>query len=199
MWPLPQRTCRGIGGRIFWRSWIVFQNRPLCTRRCSACRSRTFISSPKRGTSGASLPDASSPGPCAGLTMDTEFYIRPCEVMVKASEKLPQVSQKFKANVFWMGKQPLVQSKVYKLKIASQQVPAVVSRVLHVLNAAELVSSQKSYVDRHEVGECVFEVMKPVAFDLAGDIAATGRFVLVDQYEIAGGGIILSPVFDSDS
>ncbi|MDO8674844.1 MAG: GTP-binding protein [Candidatus Omnitrophota bacterium] len=138
-------------------------------------------------------------GQSAGLTMDTEFYIRPGEVMVKASEKLPQVSQKFKANVFWMGKQPLVQGKVYKLKIASQQVPVVVSQILHVLNAAELVSSQKSYVDRHEVGECVFEAMKPVAFDLANDIAATGRFVLVDQYEIAGGGIILAPVFDSDS
>ncbi len=27
----------------------------------------------------------------------------------------------------------------------------------------------------------------------------TGRFVLVDNYEIAGGGIILAPVFDSDS
>jgi len=138
-------------------------------------------------------------GQSAGLTMDTEFYIRPGEVMVKASEKLPQVSQKFKANVFWMGKQPLVQDKVYKLKIATQQVPVVVSKVLHVLNAAQLASSQKSYVDRHEVGECVFETMKPVAFDLANDIAATGRFVLVDQYEIAGGGIILAPVFDNEN
>ena len=36
-----------------------------------------------------------------------------------------------------------------------------------------------------------FEAMKPVAFDLVGEIAQTGRFVLVDNYEIAGGGIIL--------
>ena len=33
----------------------------------------------------------------------------------------------------------------------------------------------------------------------SADIAQTGRFVLVDNYEIAGGGIILAPVFDSDS
>jgi bifunctional enzyme CysN/CysC len=134
-----------------------------------------------------------------GFTMETEIYIRPGEVMCKTSEKSPQVSLKFKANVFWMGKQPLVKNKTYKLKIATQQVPVTVSEIIHVLNAAELASSKKDHVDRHEVGECIFETMKPVAFDLVGEIAETGRFVLVDNYEIAGGGIILAPVFDADS
>ncbi len=138
-------------------------------------------------------------GQSIGFTMDTEIYIRPGEIMVKTSEKSPQVSNKFKANVFWMGKQPLVKNKIYKLKIATQQVPVIVSEIVHVLNAAELASSQKDHVDRHEVGECIFEAMKPVAFDLVGEIAETGRFVLVDNYEIAGGGIILSSIFDNDT
>ena len=68
-----------------------------------------------------------------------------------------------------------------------------------VLNAAELASSKKDHVDRHEVGECIFETMKPVAFDLVGEIAETGRFVLVDNYEIAGGGIILQTVGDQEN
>ncbi len=138
-------------------------------------------------------------GQSIGFTMDTEIYVRPGEIMVRPSEKMPQVSTKFKANIFWMGKQPLVKGKIYKLKIATQQVPVVVSEIVHVLNAAELASSRKPHVDRHEVGEVVFETMKPIAFDLVGDIAETGRFVLVDNYEIAGGGIILTAVFDSDS
>ncbi len=138
-------------------------------------------------------------GQSIGFTYDTEIYIKPGEVLCKAGDKLPQVSNKFKANVFWMGKQPLVKNKTYKLKIATAQVPVVVSEIVHVLNASELSSSQKPHVDRHEVGEIIFEAMKPVAFDLVGEVAATGRFVLVDNYEIAGGGIILAPVFDSDS
>ena len=48
-------------------------------------------------------------------------------------------------------------------------------------------------------GRLFFETLKPIAFDLVSDIAPTGRFVLVDNYEIAGGGIILAPIFDSDS
>jgi bifunctional enzyme CysN/CysC len=134
-----------------------------------------------------------------GFTYDTEIYIRPGEVLCKESEKLPHVSNKFRANIFWMGKQPLTQAKTYKLKIATQQVPVIVADIVHVLNAAQLTSSQKHHVDRHEVAEIVFETLKPIAFDAAGDIAATGRFVLVDNYEIAGGGIILTPVFDNES
>ena len=138
-------------------------------------------------------------GQSIGFTMDTEIYIRPGEIMCKTTEKFPSVSNKFKANVFWMGKQPLVKGKTYKLKIATQQVPVIVAEIVHVLNAAELASSSKDHVDRHEVGECIFETMKPVAFDTAVEIAATGRFVLVDNYEIAGGGVILAPVLDNQS
>ena len=140
-----------------------------------------------------------SAGESIGFTYDTEIYIRPGEILCKASEKLPNVSNKFRANIFWMGKQPLIKGKTYKLKIATQQVPVIVADIIHVLNAAELASSQKPHVDRHEVGEIIFETLKPIAFDVVGDIAQTGRFVLVDNYEIAGGGIILAPVFDSDS
>jgi bifunctional enzyme CysN/CysC len=131
--------------------------------------------------------------------METEIYIRPGEIMVKPSEKAPQVSVKLKANVFWMGKQPLVKNKTYKLKIATQQVPVIVSEIVQVLNASELSATNKPHVDRHEVGEVIFETMKPIAFDLVTDIAETGRFVIVDNYEIAGGGIILASVLDNES
>jgi bifunctional enzyme CysN/CysC len=90
----------------------------------------------------------------------------------------------------------LIKGKTYKLKITTQQVPVTVADIIHVLNAAELTSSQKPHVDRYEVGEIIFETFKPIAFDVVGDSAQTGRFVLVDNYEIAGGGVILAPVFD---
>ncbi len=138
-------------------------------------------------------------GESIGFTYDTEIYIRPGEILCKVAEKLPDVSNKFRANIFWMGKQPLIKGKTYKLKITTQQVPVIVADIIHVLNAAELASSPKAHVDRHEVGEIIFETLKPIAFDIVSDIAQTGRFVLVDNYEIAGGGIILAPVFDSDS
>lgn len=138
-------------------------------------------------------------GQSTGVTMETQIYIRPGEIMCKSIEKLPFSGTKFKANIFWMGKQPFVQNKKYKLKITSQQVPVLLTEIINVLNASELSSTKKPHVDRHEVAECILETLKPVAFDIVSDISATGRFVIVDNYEISGGGIILAPVHDDQS
>ncbi len=139
-------------------------------------------------------------GQSTGFTLQTQVYIRPGDIMCKVREKQPHVGTKFKANIFWMGKQPLIKNKNYKLKIATQQVPVVLSEIIHVLDASELSSIQnKSQVDRHDVAECVFEALKPVAFDDIHFIPETGRFVLVDNYEISGGGIILAPVYDQET
>ena len=144
-----------------------------------------------------SVQQESFAGQSGGFTLQTQIYIRPGEVMCKVNERWPHVSTKFRANVFWMGKQPLVKEKMYKLKIVTQHVPVILSEIINVLDASELSSvTNKPQIDRHDVAECVFEALKPVAFDEVSVISETGRFVIVDDYEIAGGGIILAPVYD---
>lgn len=139
-------------------------------------------------------------GQSTGVCLDTQIYVRPGEILCKSDETVSHVSTKFKANVFWMGKQPLIKNKNYKLKVATQQVPVVLSEILGVLDASELSSIEgKNQIERHDVAECIFETLKPVAFDQVTANSATGRFVIVDNYEISGGGIILAPVIDDDS
>ncbi len=148
----------------------------------------------------APVPSEVFAGQSTGVSLDTQIYIRPGEVMSKAGERPPHVSSKIKVNIFWMGKQPLIQGKTYKLKLTTQQVPVVLSEILGVLDASELSSVQnKKQVDRHDVAECVLETLKPIAFDEVTQIPELGRFVIVDDYEIAGGGIILAPVFEEEN
>lgn len=126
-----------------------------------------------------------------GFTLADEIYVRPGEIMCKAGEKLAVTSTRFRANLFWMGKAPLIKNKQYKLKLATLRVPVRLVEILSVLDASELSSETgKQQVERHEVADCVFEATKPIVFDLSREIESTGRFVLVDNYEIAGGGII---------
>jgi len=47
------------------------------------------------------------------------------------------------------------------------------------------------------VAECVFTTSRAIAFDLVEDLPSASRFVIVDEYEIAGGGIIREVVKDS--
>jgi len=139
-------------------------------------------------------------GQSTGFSLETQIYIRPGDIMCKVNEKRPHVSSRFKANIFWMGKQPFVKDKNYKLKLTTQQVPVVLTDIIHVLDASELSSiGNKSQVDRHDVAECVLETLKPTAFDEVNQIAQTSRFVIVDNYEIVGGGIILAPIFEEET
>ncbi len=53
---------------------------------------------------------------------------------------------------------------------------------------------RKERVDRHEVAECTMKLGRAIAFDLADEIATTSRFVVVDDFEIRGGGIVRGTV-----
>jgi bifunctional enzyme CysN/CysC len=131
-------------------------------------------------------------GQATGFTLTTQIYIKPGELMVRKGDMQPRVGRRFRCNLFWMGRPPMVKGKKYKLKIGSAQVAAELDEIRQVLDASELSSvSNKEQVDRHDVAECVIETVRPVAFDLRNDLEATGRFVIVDDFEIAGAGVIL--------
>ena len=51
-------------------------------------------------------------------------------------------------------------------------------------------------VQRNEVADITLRTKAPVAFDLYADFEVSGRFVLVDDYDVAGGGIITELVQD---
>jgi bifunctional enzyme CysN/CysC len=139
-------------------------------------------------------------GQALGFTIEPQIYLKPGELMVKRGELQPHVGTRFRANIFWMGRAPLIRDKQYKLKIATKRVGVRLVQVLNVIDASDLETvHNKQQVDRHDVGECILETVRPIAFDLAADLDHTGRFVLVDQYEIAGGGIILEGLSDQET
>lgn len=131
-------------------------------------------------------------GQAPGLTLREELYIKPGEILCRADEPAPMVGTRLRVNLFWMGHAPLIKGKRYKLKLAAARVQAQLVSILSIIDATELTTvSNKQQVDRHDVAECIVETLKPVAFDRASENPGTGRFAIVDNYEIAGGGIIL--------
>jgi len=152
--------------------------------KTSKIRSIEMFNLPARESIGA--------GYSTSFTLTKEVYVRPGEVMCKTREKSSVLTgHAFTANLFWLGKEPLTLNKEYKLKLGTSKAYAKIRSIKRVLDASSLKSSDsKLQVDRHEVAECVIETVTPIAFDLISSCEATGRFVLVDEYEIAGGGII---------
>jgi bifunctional enzyme CysN/CysC len=139
-------------------------------------------------------------GESTGFTIEEQFYIQPGELVSKLSQKLPLTGSQIKVNIFWMSRQPMIKNKKYKLKIGTARIPVWLKDIVNVLDASELTTdTNRPQIERHDVAECVLETVKPVAFDLNTDIAQTSRFVIINNYEIAGGGVILDKVISESS
>ncbi len=140
----------------------------------------------------APMPQSAAAGESIGLTMEDQTFIERGEIGCHPSSK-PYVSSQFQANLFWMGNKHLQKGARYILKIATQEVECMVESILKVINSSTLeeISSNSNEVAKNEVAEVIFSTKKPVAFDTFDEIAETGRFVLVSDHDVRGGGIIL--------
>ena len=138
-----------------------------------------------------------SAGLTTGLTLSEQIYVSRGEVMSHVA-KTPLVSTRLRANLFWLGRRPMVPGKRYKLKLGTHQTEVTIAEINRILDASELDASiDKNQVERHDVADLVLETRHPVAFDRVSEIEATGRFVIVDEYDIAGGGIVRDLISDS--
>ena len=136
------------------------------------------------------LPTSADAGHSIGFTLTEQIFVERGEVASRVDE-LPIVTTTFEGNVFWMGKKPLQKGKTYFLKLTTQNVECEVAEFKRAIDASTLETlPNQDFINRNDVAEVVLKTRQPVAFDLFGTIAETGRFVLVDEYDVCGGGII---------
>lgn len=129
-------------------------------------------------------------GQSVGITVTDEFFNKRGEIIAFENEK-PEVSNSFRANIFWMGKNDLTVGKKYKIKLTTQEVEGEIEEIVRVIDASNLDSSKaNTTVALNDVAEVIIKTNEKVAFDKFSDINITGRFVLVEGYDVAGGGII---------
>ena len=140
-----------------------------------------------------------TPGMAAGFTMEEQIYITRGELMSAAGEPAPRTGSRIRANIFWLGRKKLEPGKTYLLKTGAQKVRMEIEKINGVLDSSNLRAEEaKGYVGKNEVAECILRTERPIAFDLVEDNAGTSRFVIVDEYEIAGGGIITAALEDEE-
>lgn len=135
--------------------------------------------------------DYVSAGMCVGITVEDEFFNKRGEI-ISHKESKPQKGNLFNANIFWMGKTPLVKGKKYKLKLTTQEIECEVFSINRVIDSSNLTTaSTHECINKNEVGEITLKTRDVVCFDEFANSQTTGRFVIVDGYDVSGGGIVL--------
>jgi bifunctional enzyme CysN/CysC len=134
-------------------------------------------------------PDEAAAGQSVGVTLDEQIFVERGEVMSHV-EGAPIESNVFKARIFWLGHQPMVQGKTYTLKLNTLEAPVTVERIERVIDTSDLSSKPADRIERNGAGEVTLRTKRMLALDEHEQNPVLGRFVLVEDYLPVGGGIV---------
>ena len=133
-------------------------------------------------------------GESIGITLTEQIFVERGAIGALESDP-PYTLTRFKTRLFWLGRAPFRKGKTYKLKLTTQEVECEIDKIEKIIDASTLENisrpENEANVGRHEVAELHIRTKRPVAFDLHSEIVSLGRFVIVDGYEVAGGGIVI--------
>ncbi len=138
-------------------------------------------------------------GQAAGLTLVEQVYVQRGEIAARADEPPPQTARRVRASIFWLGKAPLAMRTTYTFKLGTTRRRGHLEEILRVLDSSTLEDrSQAALVERNEAAECILAFDQPLACDETKMLPETSRFVIVDDYDIRGGGMILEVLPDAE-
>ena len=131
-------------------------------------------------------------GESVGVTLTEQIFVERGQIG-SGEEGAPIETDVFNAKLFWLGRQNLEVGRRIKLKLTTQEVECQIQSIEKLIDAstlAEIDTKSRPYIARNDVAEVTIRTKRPIALDTADRIVNTGRFVLIDHYQVCGGGVI---------
>ena len=144
----------------------------------------------------APLKDSASAGESVGLILSEPIFVERGHIASHDTEA-PIESKRFRARIFWMGDKPFAIGKRYNVKLLTQEIECQLVSVDRVIDATSLdtFSGVRLSVVKNEVAEVTIQTRSPLVMDNHDKIDTSGRFVVVDERDVAGGGIIFGGTY----
>ncbi len=129
-------------------------------------------------------------GMSVGITLSEQIFAERGHV-ISTEDTAPMLTNLFRGKLFWMGDNDLKVGSRYTLKINTCEYRVEVKEIERVVDTDNLALADTAQaVQKNSVAEVVFRVRGIMPIDDYGQNDSTGRFVLVENYRIVGGGII---------
>ncbi|MGB0670380.1 MAG: adenylyl-sulfate kinase [Rhodospirillales bacterium] len=132
---------------------------------------------------------AARAGESVGITLDDQLFVERGQVASHVAAA-PMLTNVFKARIFWLSHDALKAGDRLKLKLGTAEHNVVVDRIDRVIDVADLKGGEADRVERNAVAEIVLSSRGLMALDPFTSNQRTGRFVLVRDYDIVGGGLV---------
>ncbi len=128
-------------------------------------------------------------GEVVGITLADQRFVERGNIISHA-DHAPMLSNMLRGRIFWLGHVPLELHRRYKMRIATSEYLVEVKEIERIIDTDTLAETPSNKVERLQVAEVMFHVRGLAVLDAHEHHPQMGRFVLVEDYDIVGGGII---------
>jgi bifunctional enzyme CysN/CysC len=135
-----------------------------------------------------------------GITLTEQIFVERGYVASHQNET-PVETNRFHADLFWIVRDPLRVGHFCELRLATQQVKCQIVSIEHVTDSStlETTSDGREQLERNEIGRVTIQTRAPLVIDNHDRIPNLGRFVIIDDGQICGGGTIFGGVYTDRS
>jgi bifunctional enzyme CysN/CysC len=135
-------------------------------------------------------------GDSVGITLSEQIFVERGYVASRENET-PIEANRFHADLFWIVREPLRVGHLYNLRLATQDVKCEVVSIERVMDSStlETKSDGREQLERNEIGRLTIQTRGPLVIDNHDRIPNLGRFVIIDDGQICGGGTIFGGVY----
>jgi bifunctional enzyme CysN/CysC len=135
-------------------------------------------------------------GDSIGITLSEQIFVERGYVASQENET-PIETNRFHADLFWIVREPLRLGHFYDLRLATQDVKCQIVSIEQVTDSStlETKSDGREQLERNEIGRLTIQTRGPLVIDNHDRIPNLGRFVIVDDGRICGGGTIFGGVY----
>ncbi len=135
-------------------------------------------------------------GDSIGITLSEQIFVERGYVASRENET-PIEANRFHADLFWIVREPLRVGRLYSLRLATQDVKCQIVSIERVMDSStlETKSDGREQLERNEIGRLTIQTRGPLVIDNHDRIPNLGRFVVIDDGQICGGGTIFGGVY----
>ncbi len=135
-------------------------------------------------------------GDSIGITLSEQIFVERGYIASHQTDT-PIEANRIHADVFWIVREPMRSGRLYDLRLATQEVKCEIVSIDQVMDSSSLESTtdKREQLERNEVGRLTLQTRSPLVIDNHDRIPKLGRFVIVDDDQICGGGTIFGGVY----
>ncbi len=127
-------------------------------------------------------PQSAVAGKSVAITLEDPVFVE--RGYIGSDEKeLPLESRELNAKIFWLDSEELSLNQAVRFQLGTEQAEG---RVIEILN------SEKKSISQHDIVDVKIHLTHSLIYDCYEEIAPMGRFAIIIQERLAGGGIVLA-------